>query len=224
MFLLKSRFSRINREGFYIASRISVSVYFAVFVACVLVLDSSGLAAFALFCALIHECGHIAALYLYKVPVHKISFRLFGIEIVRCHGAVLGYRQEIALALAGCAANLAACVPAAVLWNFGIFPRQSGEILMLNLLLCLFNLLPIGPLDGGQALEAALCQKVRCETAEKIVNIMSVILIIPLVCAGVYLLKTTGYNLSLIAASVYLAVALVIKNKGTIKHQTRQNR
>lgn len=218
------KFRKKEIGGFFITDRVSVSIYFAVFIACVLALDSSGLAAFALFCALIHECGHIAVLHLLKIPVKKISFRLFGIEIICKPGTVLGYRREIALALAGCAANLLACLPAALLLYLQIFPRQSGEILLLNLMLCLFNLLPIGPLDGGRALEAALCQKMRCETAEKAVTVLSFFFIIPLVCAGVYLVIKTGYNLSLIAAAVYLAVALVLKNGKAAGNLPRRNR
>jgi stage IV sporulation protein FB len=183
-----------------------------VFIACVLALDHTGLAAFALLCAVIHECGHIIMLRILKAPVEKISFRLFGIGIVLKKGMALSYGQEIAVALAGGTANFITCIPAYILFHNKLFPGQSGAIFAFSLLLGIFNLLPIGSLDGGRALEAALCRKMSCGLAGKIVNIVSAIFIVPLTAAGVYVIIQTGYNISLIVAVIYLAAALVIKN------------
>lgn len=182
------------------------------FIACALVLDNTGLATFALLCAVLHECGHLIMLRLLKAPVEKVSFRLFGIKIALKNGTSLSYGQEIAIALSGSAANFITCVPALILYQNKVFPWQSGAIFAFSLILGCFNLLPIGSLDGGRALEAALCCKLSCHTAERVVNVVSAVFIVPLTAAGVYVIIQTGYNISLIAAVVYLAVALIIKN------------
>lgn len=195
--------------------RISISVYFAAFIACILVLDNTGLAALALLCALIHECGHIAVLCFFRVPVEEVSFKLFGINIVLKNGTVLSYKQETILALAGSAANLFACVLTHLLYAAGIFPGKTEMFAVFNLVLGCFNLLPIGSLDGGQAVESALCRKISYDKAEKIVNITSAVFIIPLVFAGVYVIRMTGYNISLIVAAIYLASTLIL-NSGII--------
>lgn len=193
-----------------------VSVYFAVFIAVVLVLDSTGLAALAMLCALLHECGHIFVLWVNHIPVEKLSFRLFGIDMVLKSGYVLSYSQEEILALAGCAVNFITCVPAFLLYNYNVFPRQTGAVFIFSFMLGCFNLLPVGSLDGGRALEAALCRKMSCDRADKICITISAVFIVPVAAAGIYILKLSGYNISLIAAAVYLAVMLLIKS-GIIK-------
>lgn len=194
-----------------IRNRISISIYFAVFIACVLVLDRTGLASFALLCICAHEAGHFLSLKIMKIPVEEVSFKLFGINITLRGEASLSYRQEIALALAGSTANFVTCIPACAFYAAGIFKFQTGVIIAFSILLGGFNLLPIGSLDGGRALEALLCSKTNCITAEKTVNILSAVLIIPLATAGVYMICKTGYNFSLLIASVYLALSLVFK-------------
>jgi len=191
---------------------VSISIYFAVFVACILALDNTGFAPLALLCVLIHECGHIAVLLIFHVPIEKVSIRLFGINITLKNGVALSYSQETALDLSGSAANFVTCVPSALLYSSGIFPGQTGAIFAFSLMLGCFNLLPISSLDGGRALESALCRKTSCDKAEKIVGIISSVLIIPLAAAGIYVVILTGYNISLIAVAVYLAASLFLKN------------
>jgi stage IV sporulation protein FB len=206
-----------------IKKRVSISIYFAVFIACMLVLDNTGLAPLALLCVLIHECGHITVLHVLHVPIEKVSLRLFGINITLRNGSVLSYRQEAALSLAGSAANFITCAPASLLYCLGIFPLQTGAVFVFSLMLGCFNLLPVASLDGGRALESALCRKMSCGKAEKTVSVISTVLIMPLAAAGVYIVILTGYNISLIAAAVYLAAALVIKSGFIAPLQAKKN-
>ncbi|HEX2937796.1 MAG TPA: site-2 protease family protein [Ruminiclostridium sp.] len=189
-----------------------MSIFFAVFIACALVIDRSGLAGLGLLCILIHECGHIFAIRIMNIKVERVEFRLFGINIALKNGTSISYRQEILLSLSGCAANFAACIPAYILYVCGIAARFSGTIFIFNLFLACFNILPVISLDGGRAFESFLCLKTSCQKAETVVNITSVIFIIPTAAIGFYLVMKTGYNISLVVASVYLFVALVIKS------------
>lgn len=197
--------------GCPIRRRVNISIYFAVFIACILVLDRTGLASYALLCIFIHESGHFLTLKIMKIPVEEVSFKLFGINITLRGDASLSYRQEIALALAGSTANFITCILTYTLYSAEIFKWQAGVVFAFSLLLGGFNLLPIGSLDGGRALEALLCRKTNCCAAEKIVNVLSVVFIVPLVIAGVYMIYKTGYNFSLLMASIYLAISLVFK-------------
>lgn len=190
----------------------TISIYFAVFVACALVLDRSGLAGLGLLCVLTHECGHILALKLLKVQADKIEFRLFGININLKNGVLLSYKQEILLALSGCAANFLMCIPVYIFYYLEIAKDFFATLFIFNLVLGCFNLLPIVSLDGGRALEAYLCMKIGCPKAENTMNILSVVFIIPVAGAGFYILMQTGYNISLIAVSIYLFSALVVKS------------
>lgn len=97
-----------------------------------------------LFSATAHEAGHLLALAILRVRVHKLR--------LTCSGAVLvtepmRYSREIVAAAAGPAVNAALLV---------IFARSDPMIAFVNLLLLAYNLLPFYPLDGGRILRAAL--------------------------------------------------------------------
>jgi stage IV sporulation protein FB len=201
----------------HIKTHVTISLYFAVLIACILILDRTGLAAFALLCALIHECGHLLALHVMKLPVEKVSLKIFGINITLRNGSTMSYKQETILAVSGSAANFLTCLPAYVLYLFKIFPQQSGAVFAFSLVLGVFNMLPIGALDGGRALQALLCNKIGFGAAEKIVNVFSVIFIIPITIAGVYVMRKTGYNISLVIAAIYLAASFMLKDNFTKK-------
>ena len=193
--------------------RIRISVYFAVLLACILVLDPSGVAMLALLCAAFHEAGHCMALFWLGVPVEEVSFRVFGISICLRHNERISYRQEIGIALAGCAANLAVAGAALIIWAAGVFVNQAMTLVVMNLIICLFNALPIGPLDGGRALEAMLCRHMEPLTAQRIVSGVSFFFLLPLILMGFLVVVRTGYNFSLILASVYLLAAVTLKGK-----------
>lgn len=193
--------------------RVRISVYFAVIVACILVMDTSGVAVLALLCAAFHEAGHCAALVLFGVPVDEVSFRAFGIDIRLRHNERISYPQEIAVALAGCVANLLLCGLTLPLCAAGRFRPQAEVFFMMNLLIAAFNALPVAPLDGGRALEALLCRRVSPQAARRTVDAVSVVLAIPLIFLGVMLLVHTGGNFSLLVAALYLVVSIALRGR-----------
>lgn len=193
--------------------RIRISVYFAVMIACILVLDTSGIAALALLCAAFHEAGHCAALLMLRVPVDEVSFRAFGIDIRLRHNERISYPQEIAVALAGCAANLLLCGLTLPLCASARLRSRAEVFILMNLLLAAFNALPVAPLDGGRALEAFLCQHFPLQTARRSVDVVSVALFVPLAYLGVMLLIRTGGNFSLLLAAAYLIVTVVLRGR-----------
>jgi stage IV sporulation protein FB len=191
--------------------RVSVSLYFAVFVACLLVLDHTGLAIFALLCAAFHEMGHIATISALKVPVSEMNFRLFGANIKLKKFVTLSYKQEILVALSGCIANIVLCLVCFIAVKLNFFVFYANMIFLFSLIIAGFNIIPISPLDGGRALTAYLTSHMQYQSAEKIMNILSFVFIIPLGAVGLILLIKTGYNFSLIVAVIYLASSLFLK-------------
>ena len=179
------------------------------------IVDGSRFMLYTLLSAMLHELGHLAALRLCGAPVEEVVLRPFGINIVMGGGRMIGYRQEIAVALAGplCSAVLAA---APYLWCVLVRPFEDALFLSaINAALTLLNLLPIGDLDGGRARRYALLLTLSPDTAEGAFDLVTLLLLVPLSVGAVWLLITTRYNFSLVVVCAYLLARLVRRRSGS---------
>ena len=84
---------------------------------------------------------------------------------------------------------------------------------MVHATMAVMNLLPVEPLDGGQALFCLLAPHMEEPKATRAVLVVSVVTILPLAAAGFYVLLHSGYNFTLLAVSVYLVLLLLLKKK-----------
>jgi len=107
-------------------------------------LDPAGLCLPFLAAAAIHEAGHLLCLEICHVPV--TAFQIGALGATLSTGPMTG-RQELLCAAAGPGINLLSGAMLA-----GAAPR----FLLLSLMLALFNLLPLYPLDGGRILRVLL--------------------------------------------------------------------
>lgn len=103
------------------------------------------------FIVLLHEFGHCLAGHYYKVPVRDIVLYPFG-------GAAAMYippkpGAELVIALAGPAVNVL-LIP--VLFGLSYVHSFFYLISIYNIILLVFNLLPVFPMDGGRVLRACL--------------------------------------------------------------------
>lgn len=124
-----------------------------------------------------HETGHLIALRLLGADILALRLDVLDAQIV---SSPLSYRQELCAALAGPAMSIVCCL---------IFRRRFAAFAAVSLLLGLFNLLPVWPLDGGRALRAALGQWVSLSRAEGMCRITggtvcAAGLLSAMVCAG----------------------------------------
>jgi Zn-dependent protease len=123
---------------------------------------AGGIGAIALFgSVLLHEIGHSLIAKAQGIPVRSISLFLFGgvAEIDRESRSPL---QALQVAIAGPAVSLILAIGFTALSRSLTITTPLGVIVhdlaQLNLVLCLFNLIPGLPLDGGQVLKAAVWQ------------------------------------------------------------------
>lgn len=107
----------------------------------------------------VHELGHVACARLFGIHVSSIQMLPFGGVAVMEDTGHLTAGREVAIALAGPAQNLLMIGISWLLHATGIWEGPFFSYFVeSNLLIALFNLLPILPLDGGKVCQA-LCSK-----------------------------------------------------------------
>lgn len=166
-----------------------------------LLMDKTGLGGRMLCAALIHELGHLLVMYLLRQPPHGIDFVSFGIRIRKQQRTNVSYWGEVAIFLAGPAFNFFFAAVITLLHGF-------TQLAQIHLLLGLFNLLPIGALDGGMAVQSLACCFASPRMAQSVSRLISLIILLPLVVGAVFLTTHGKGNITLVVTLIYLAVTI----------------
>lgn len=185
---------------------IRLSLLFPAMIIVMLAMDTTGLTGWCIAASAMHETGHFMALLALSARPARVTVGVFGIRVEQNPHSPLSYKKNIVVSLAGpmvnCLSFILLCVPGGV-----------NEAAWVHGVLGIFNLLPIEPLDGGQALFCFLADIWEEEKAERLVLLISVITILPLAAAGFYVLIYSGYNVTLLFLSLYLCLLILLKRK-----------
>lgn len=143
-------------------------------------------ALFLFACVTLHELGHAVMAQRFGIKVEDITLLPFG-GLARLRTIPREPKKELAIALAGPAVNVAIFLVLALVG--GVVYRNETNLtpdflmdeldrgnanslliylMLANVLLVLFNLLPAFPLDGGRVLRALLALKLPWEKATRI--------------------------------------------------------
>ena len=191
-------------EGQLGAVRWRVSLLFPALVTVLLLLQPDGLALPCVLASLIHEGGHLAAMLLLNCPPESCTVSAFGARIVTDSRRPPGYRQQIMISLAGPGINFLA---AAGLWiAAGLGAVGCSRAAAVHILLGVFNMLPAGALDGGQALRCVLCLRGAPDRADRVLRVLSAAVLLPVAIGSLYLVLSGSGNGTLLIVSIYLTV------------------
>ena len=158
-------------------------------------IDSTSYMLVILCAALLHECGHLYALYRFRVPVRELKFLPFGISITQSPSHVLSYGRELAVAWPGRRSTLRCSRPCGSSSQFWTPPRLAALFALANATFFAANLAPMLPLDGGRALYAVLQRSLGPRRSEIIMG-FSPVLSLCTIAFGGYILYATGFNYS----------------------------
>ena len=180
--------------------RIRISGGFWLLAAWFTLVNGWQLLAVILSAAALHELGHLLVLRLLGARVRELRVSVFGAELMTS-AARLSYPGEIAAVLAGPAVNL---LCALVLGGAHAWVAAGA-----HLSLCLFNLLPVRPLDGGRALYLAAAWLAGPSAAERIACWAGGTTALALGGLVLWLIGRTGGSLWLLPAALGLLAASI---------------
>jgi Zn-dependent protease len=125
------------------------------------------IALWGLYAALFHETGHLIAMFFCDVPVKSVTLYGAGIAIDTKHSRdFLPVKTDLFILSAGAAVNFAVCAYCEVFFENAAI-NLFGAV---NLVIGLFNLLPLSSFDGGRiisALTRAVCPPDRAEALDR---------------------------------------------------------
>ncbi len=160
-------------------------------------------------CALVHEAGHLIAILLGNAKIAFFRLGITGAHIA-LEDSLLSYKKEIWIYLSGGMANFIYAVVCFV-WMRIEYHNGLLFLFFVNSFYCVFNLLPIGGLDGGEALKAYLSMKSDPIQSFDICRTVSLVGVICLFFASCGLLLWSKCNLSLLL--ICLSLMLNLQNE-----------
>jgi Zn-dependent protease len=128
-------------------------------------------------CVLLHELGHALAARRYGIPTRDITLLPIG-GVARVTRMPDKPQQEIVVAVAGPAVNVAIAILLAAISKglhrpFSETFMRGGileSLLVVNIVMILFNMIPAFPMDGGRVLRALLALRLPYPRATRIAS------------------------------------------------------
>lgn len=189
-------------------TEIYISFLFAAVTALMLACDRTGLAMPMLFSVMLHEAGHLFAMWATDCAPKRIKLIPASVQITR--SITSGLKNDIFIALCGPAVNFLLFL--SFFFNYLAFKNENVlYYALLNLIIGLFNSLPVSGLDGGTVLFSLLTRKADYNRAALILKLISLAVALALTALAVILTVKGHTNPSMYIIALYLTVMSIIK-------------
>lgn len=181
-------------------TRIKISFLFVCLLSLLSLWDKSGGIFLSVLFSLLHEAGHISAILLCRERIDELSFLPHGIAMKLSKTATFTTCQELFVLISGC------------LVNFIFILLSKGTVQYINLGIFLFNILPIGSLDGGRLISLIFTRLFGGRKGERLALLTSFLILLPLSALAFYM-TISARQPSLFICCVYLSLTLLIKRE-----------
>lgn len=191
-----------------LGTEIYVSFFFAAVITIMLATDRTGLILPSLFAVLMHEFGHLFAMWLLDSNPKQIKLIPASVQISAPITSL--YKNDIIIALMGPLVNIVLFIVLYI--NFLAFKIEWVlNCALINLLIALFNLLPVSGLDGGTILFSLIAKNYDYNKACLSLKIITLTVAIAIIIAAVTLTFRGSFNISLYIIGIYLGILTILK-------------
>lgn len=177
--------------------KIKVCLDFSFFaaVSILMLIGCNDYALYSLCACLLHETAHLAVMLLTGMSVKKLVFYGAGIKIVRPTN-ICGFPSEFAVLSSGCLVNF-------LLYAIASY-FKAYDFALVNLVVGLFNAMPISFLDGGKLLIAVFYRFLPYRFALKAEAALNYASVITVPAAAVVLFMTGTRNFTIYLTLLFL--------------------
>lgn len=189
-------------------TKINITFCFVAMLTLLIITDKSGYILPMILAVMVHEAAHLVTMHLVGCAPKEIVLIPASVRIIR--GIAVKSSHETAISLLGPLANFVLFFIFYIAYL--LFPyNKLLDFSVINLLIGVFNLLPVKGLDGGIILKK-ICQCFMSEQkAELMVNICAIILAVLLIFLGVRFLINHNKNFTPIILGIYLILSVAVK-------------
>lgn len=186
--------------------KISFSFFALVLLFVTLINDEYPMLVFAF--AFLHEIVHLFFIYLISGAPEKVSFTIFGAEIVRGSGVKVNYFYEMLINLSAPLFNL---IVGAVCFLFNSESQLIIKAAYVNATMGFFNFLPFYNFDGGNFLRCFFLMYISEDSTEKILTVISIAVAVVFSFITVFVFINCNHNFSMIIITVYMFFSIAFK-------------
>ena len=162
-------------------------------------------AASSLMFSFLHELAHRATAIQLGYSPEKISYGLFG-GVLHLREGFIQPVDELLIHLSGPFFNIVAAFLLYAFYQYYDYPWFEPMILA-NIILAIYNLMPFFPLDGGKIVDLYLAIFLGYGRSQNISRFFSLLFTVFLFLLGIYLVQYNVLNLFLSALAVNLYIA-----------------
>ncbi len=190
--------------------KVTISFTFFALVLLLFVFRKSDFLYLTCFFAIIHALGHLFALNKFGVKICELKISLFGANIKTESFKKIPIKKEIIVLFSGPLINL---ILSAVLYfvNLIIQNVDLNNLILINLGLAIFNLLPFYNFDGGKIVEILLKSKFNEKLSEIIVSCISFAILVPLILFSVNIFLQNYKNFYFLVVSLLMLLTIILK-------------
>ena len=160
--------------------------------------------------AIFHEFGHLFALNKFGVKISEFKISLFGANIKTESFKKIPIKNEIIILFSGSLINFTFSI---VLYFINLFIKNEmfNKLILINLGLAIFNLLPFYNFDGGKIIETLLKYKFKEKTADILLTCISIIVLIPITLFSINAFLQNYNDFYYLVVSALMLLTIILK-------------